>query len=231
MTQTEAAAAPAVTPPQKRKLHPLALRVMHWVNALTIFIMIGSGWKIYNDEVIFGWLHFPEALTIGKWAQHGLQWHFFGMWILVFNGLAYLTYGLATGRFRRMLLPIRWKELLATVSDALRFRLAHDDATKYNTVQKLLYVGVICVGVLIVITGLLLWKPIQFSSAVALFGDFQNVRLVHFLCMTAIVGFVIVHVTLALLVPKTIVAMVGGGPVIDEPDTAFDHTEAAPATS
>ena len=134
-----------------KKLHPLPLRIMHWINAVAMFIMIGSGWKIYNDEVIFGWLHFPEDLTIGKWAQHGLQWHFFGMWILVLNGLAYLAYGLATGRFRRMLLPI-WPERadLQTVSDALRFQLAHDDLTHYNAVQKLLYIGIICVGIMMV---------------------------------------------------------------------------------
>ena len=79
-----------------RHLHPLPLRIMHWTNAVAIFIMIGSGWKIYDDDVIFGWLHFPDFLTIGKWAQHGLQWHFFGMWIFVLNGLAYLAYGIAT---------------------------------------------------------------------------------------------------------------------------------------
>ena len=146
-----------------------------------MFIMIGSGWKIYNDEVIFGWLHFPEFLVIGKWAQHGLQWHFFGMWLIVLNGIAYVSYGLATGRFRRMLLPIRWRELIATVKAALLFRLSHDDPTRYNTVQKLLYVGVICIGILTVISGLAIWKPIQFSELLALFGSFQTARLVHFL--------------------------------------------------
>ncbi|MEO8935772.1 MAG: cytochrome b/b6 domain-containing protein [Burkholderiaceae bacterium] len=207
-----------MTTVRTRKLHPLPLRVMHWVNAITIFIMVGSGWKIYNDEVIFGWLYFPDVLTIGRWAQHGLQWHFFGMWIFVLNGLAYLTYGLVTGRYRRMLLPLRWPDLRATIADALHFRLAHADTTKYNAVQKLLYIGVIAAGLLAVVSGLAIWKPIQLSALLDVFGSFQNARLVHFLCMTAIVGFVAVHVTLALLVPKTIVAMVGGGPVVvDDP--------------
>ncbi|MGH6684571.1 MAG: cytochrome b/b6 domain-containing protein [Pseudolabrys sp.] len=201
--------------PHPRKLHPLPIRVMHWTNALAIFIMVGSGWKIYNDEVIFGWLHFPEFLTIGKWAQHGLQWHFLGMWIFVVNGLTYLTYGLATGRFRRMLLPVRWRELIATIGDALHLRLSHEDPTKYNTVQKLLYIGVIGAGILIVISGLAIWKPVQFSELLSLFGNFQNARLVHFLAMSAIVMFVVVHVTLALLVPHTLVAMVTGGPTVD----------------
>jgi len=194
---------------------------MHWINAVTMIVMIGSGWKIYNDEVIFGWLHFPDAVTIGRWAQHGLQWHFFGMWILAINGLAYFAYCIATGRFRRMLLPIRWSELIATIKDALRLHLAHDDPTKYNTVQKLLYVGVLTVGVVIVISGLAIWKPVQFSPLLALFGgSFQTARLVHFLCMTAIVMFVVVHVTLALLVPHTLVAMITGGPEVADPPAA-----------
>lgn len=209
--------------PRRRRLHPWPIRVMHWINAVAMFIMIGSGWKIYNDEVIFGWLHFPEYLTIGRWAQHGLQFHFFGMWIIFLNGIAYVAYGFMTGRFRRMLLPIRWNELIHTVRDALRFKLSHDDPTKYNTVQKLLYVGVISAGVMVVISGLAIWKPVQFSELYYLLGDFQTARLVHFLCMVAIVLFLIVHVALALIVPSTLVSMFTGGPVV-----ARDHHEGNP---
>ncbi len=198
------------------RLHPLPLRIMHWINAIAIFIMIGSGWKIYNDDVIFGFLHFPDWLVIGKWAQYGLQWHFFGMWIFVLNGLAYLTYGIVTYRFRRKLFPISPRELFVTIGDALRFRLRHDDLIHYNAVQKVLYLGVILVGILIVISGLALWKPIQFSALADLFGSFQTIRLVHFLCMSAIVAFILVHVTLALLVPQSLVAMVTGGPAVDD---------------
>ena len=204
------------TPRNERRLHPLPLRIMHWINAVAIFIMIGSGWKIYNDDVIFGFLHFPDSIVIGKWAQYGLQWHFFGMWIFVLNGLAYLGYGIATGRFQQKLLPISVREVLATVGEALRFQLSHDDLTHYNAVQKILYLGVMLIGVLIVITGLCLWKPVQFSELSTLFGSFQTIRLIHFLCMSAIVAFVLVHVTLALLVPKSLVAMLTGGPVVDD---------------
>jgi len=212
---------------KQRRLHPAAVRVMHWVNALAIFIMIGSGWKVYNDDVIFGFLHFPDAIVIGKWAQYGLQWHFFGMWIFVVNGLAYLTYGMVSGRFRRKLLPISPREVLATVGDALRLRLAHDDLTHYNAVQKLLYLGIMLVGILTAISGLALWKPVQFSELAALFGSFQTIRLVHFLCMAAIVLFLIVHVALALLVPQSLLAMLTGGPVIDdEPAPAAAAIEA-----
>jgi thiosulfate reductase cytochrome b subunit len=197
------------------RLHPLPLRIMHWINAAAIFIMIGSGWRIYNDDVLFGWLHFPDFLVIGKWAQYGLQWHFFGMWIFVLNGIAYLTYGIATGRFRRKLFPIRLREIFATIGDALQFRLTHEDLTVYNAVQKILYLGVILVGILIVITGLSLWKPVQFSELAALFGSFQTIRLIHFLCMAAIAAFILVHVMLALLVPQSFVAMITGGPTVN----------------
>jgi len=145
-----------------------------------------------------------------------LQWHFFGMWIFVLNGIAYLSYGIATGRFRRKLFPISVRDVLATVTDALRFRLGHDDPTHYNGVQKILYLGVMMIGILIVITGLCLWKPVQFSELANLFGSFQTIRLIHFLCMSAIVAFILVHVTLALLVPRSLVAMLTGGPVVDD---------------
>ena len=220
-----------VTPTSRKqhRLHPLPLRIMHWINAVAIFIMIGSGWKIYNDDAIFPF-HFPDGIVIGKWAQYGLQWHFFGMWIFVLNGLAYLAYGIATGRFRRKLLPISVRELLATVGDALRLRLSHDDLTHYNVVQKILYLGIMAIGILIVISGLALWKPVQFSGLAALFGSFQTIRLVHFLCMSAIVAFLVVHITLALLVPRSLLAMLTGGPVVDgdrpaeaAPDVKLTH--------
>ena len=213
---------------RRHRLHPGGLRVMHWLNALAMVLLIMSGWKIYNDEVLFGWLHFPEALTLGVWAQHGLQWHFFAMWILMVNGLIYLVYGFATGRFRRKLVPIRPAEVVAEIRKALSFKLAHDDITHYNAVQKLLYVGVILVIVLQVVTGWLLWKPVQFSEVLVLFGGFQAVRLIHFIGMAAIVGFLVVHVALALLVPKTIGAMVTGGPLVDD-DAPSALPQPAPA--
>ncbi|HMK80324.1 MAG TPA: cytochrome b/b6 domain-containing protein [Xanthobacteraceae bacterium] len=199
-----------------RRLHPLALRIMHWINAAMIIIMVLSGWEIYDDSVIFGWLHFPHWMTIGAGPEGAEQWHYAAMWILMLNGLCYLAYGVATGRFRRKFLPIWPSEVIATVRDALRFRLGHDDITHYNAVQKLLYVGVIAVIIVQIVSGFAVWKPVQFSELAALFGSFQGSRLVHFIGMALIVGFLVVHVALALLVPKTIGAMLTGGPVVDD---------------
>ncbi|CAN5284706.1 cytochrome b/b6 domain-containing protein [soil metagenome] len=197
-----------------KRMHPLVIRIMHWTNAVAMIIMIMSGWKIYNDEVIFGILHFPDAITLGVWAQHALQWHFLGMWILAINGLAYLSYGLISGRFRRLLVPITLREVIAEVIKALKLNLAHADITHYNAVQKILYIGVMVIGVIQVISGLAIWKPVQLHFLTVLFYDFQGARLAHFFGMTAICLFMIVHVALALLVPKTLWAMLSGGPRI-----------------
>jgi thiosulfate reductase cytochrome b subunit len=197
------------------KMHPLTLRILHWTNAVAMVIMIMSGWKIYNDSVLFGFLHFPEEIVLGVWAQHALQWHFAFMWVLTINGFVYLGYGFLSGRFRRLLWPIRPREVVAEVLKALTFRLEHDDLTHYNAVQKLLYVGVILVIIVQVVSGIAIWKPVQFSSLVWLFYDFQGARLAHFLGMAAICLFMVVHVTLALLVPRTILAMLTGGPRVN----------------
>jgi thiosulfate reductase cytochrome b subunit len=195
-----------------RRLHPLPVRIMHWINAVAMIVMIMSGWGIYDDYVIVNGLHFPPSLRLGTWAVASLRWHFAGMWLLALNGLAYLSYGIATGRLRERMLPIRMRELLQTVRDTLHFKIAHDDLTIYNAVQKLLYIVVILAAICQVATGLLIWKPVQFSSGVALLGGFQAVRLEHFIGMSVIVGFLVVHVILSLLVPRTLWAMIGGGP-------------------
>jgi thiosulfate reductase cytochrome b subunit len=209
--------------PEPTRLHPLPIRIMHWTNAIAMLLLILSGWGIYNDEVIFGFLHFPSWMTLGGGAEGYLQWHFFAMWILAINGVAYVGYGFWTGRFRRMLLPIRPAEVIAELRSVLAFKLAHDDLTKYNPVQKLLYTGVIAVIVIQVVSGLVIWKPVQFSELAVLFYDFQTARLIHFIGMALIVGFLLVHVALALLVPQTLVAMFKGGPVV-EPDRPHAST-------
>jgi len=188
------------------------VRIMHWTNAVAIILMILSGWKIYNDDIIFSWLHFDEDFTLGGEAQGALQWHFAIMWILAINGLCYVLYGLFSGRFRRMLLPFSIAGLFADIKAAITFTLDHGDLTKYNMVQKLLYGGVIVVVILQVVSGLALWKPIQFSWLIPLFYSFQGARLVHFILMTAIVLFILIHVALALTVPQTLVAMITGNP-------------------
>jgi len=190
-------------------IHPRWVRICHWINALAVLVMIGSGWQIYNASPLFDFV-FPRQIALGNWLAGALLWHFAAMWVLVINGIVYVALGIITGRFRRKLLPIRPAEVVADLKAALTFKLAHDDLSRYNAVQKLLYTGVIFAGIVIVLSGLSIWKPIQFQELTALFGGYDAARYVHFFAMVAIVSFLVVHVVLALIVPKSLRAMIIG---------------------
>jgi thiosulfate reductase cytochrome b subunit len=191
-------------------IHPRWVRVTHWINALAMFIMIGSGWQIYDASPLFNFLEFPSGLALGGWLAGALLWHFAAMWLLLINGIVYVTLGVATGRFRRKLLPIRPRAVLDDFVAALRGRLSHDDLTVYNSVQRLLYAGVLIAGVVIVLSGISIWKPVQFKYVTALFGGYDIARYVHFFAMAAIVTFLAIHVVLALIVPKSLRAIILG---------------------
>jgi thiosulfate reductase cytochrome b subunit len=195
--------------PADKTIHPRWVRICHWVNAVAIAVMIGSGWQIYNASPLFGFT-FPGSITLGGWLAGALLWHFAAMWVFVLNGSIYVTLGILTDRFHRKLLPIRPTEVFSDISAALTFKLAHDDLSHYNAVQKLLYSGVILAGIVIVLSGLSIWKPVQFQELTILFGGYDTARYVHFFAMAAIVGFLVVHIALALIVPKSLRAMVTG---------------------
>jgi thiosulfate reductase cytochrome b subunit len=207
----EATASPPMMPQAATRplIHPLWVRVTHWINALAMLLMIGSGWQIYNASPLFGF-EFPTHITLGGWLAGALLWHFAAMWLLVINGIVYVTLGSLTGRFRRKFFPISPREILRDFAAALRGRLAHDDLSSYNAVQKLLYVGILLTGVVIVLSGLSIWKPVQFQALTSFFGGYNTARYVHFAAMTAIVAFLVVHVTLAVLVPRSLRAMIVG---------------------
>jgi thiosulfate reductase cytochrome b subunit len=198
------------TPVAEPAIHPAWVRLTHWINAIAILVMIGSGWQIYDASPLFGFLSFPRGIALGNWLGGALLWHFAAMWLLVINAIVYVTLGLLTGRFRRKLLPIYPSQVIADIKAALSFKLAHDDLSHYNAVQKVLYAGIILTGVVIVASGLSIWKPVQFQELTALFGGYDIARYVHFAAMAAIVGFLVVHVSLALIVPKSQRAMIAG---------------------
>src|SRR5450432_4728796 len=196
-------------PATTKVIQPAWVRTVHWINAVAMILMIMSGWQIYNASPLFAF-KFASSITLGGWLGGALLWHFAAMWLLMVNGLAYLTLGSATGRFRKKLLPITPSGVIADARAALTGKLSHDDLTKYNYVQKLLYAGIIVVGILIVLSGLSIWKPVQLQYLTAFFGGYDVARYVHFICMAAIVAFLVVHVALAVLVPKSLRAMIIG---------------------
>ena len=190
-------------------IHPLWMRITHWLNALAVLVLVTSGWRIYDASPLFDF-EIPASITLGGWLGGALLWHFAAMWLLMVNGLIYLVLGFVTGRFRKKLLPITPEGVISDTKAALTGKLSHEDLTRYNQVQKLLYAGVIVVGILIVLSGLAIWKPVQLQYLTALFGGYDAARYVHFFCMAAIVAFLVVHVALALLVPKSLRAMIIG---------------------
>ncbi len=191
------------------KVHPLVVRITHWINAFAILIMVVSGWRIYNADPLFPF-KFPADLTLGGWLAGALQWHFAAMWLLALNGLVYLVYGLVSGHLWRKLTPLTPAAVLHDLRNALRGKLAHDDLSVYNAAQRAAYLGVIVLLVLLIVSGLVLWKPVQFYALGLLMGDYEGVRYVHFFAMAAIVLFLVLHIVMALLVPKSLRAMIRG---------------------
>ena len=191
------------------KIHPLVVRITHWINAFAILIMVVSGWRIYNADPLFGF-RFPAEWTLGGWLAGALQWHFAAMWLLAVNGLVYLAYGIFSGHLWRKLTPLTPSAVLRDVREALRGRLAHDDLTVYNAAQRAAYFGVIVIIAVLVLSGLVLWKPVQFHTLGMVMGDYEGARYVHFFAMAALVFFVFVHVIMVALVPRTLPSMFSG---------------------
>jgi thiosulfate reductase cytochrome b subunit len=195
--------------PAHKVIHPLWVRITHWINAVALLVMLTSGWRVYNASPLFRF-EFPPAVSLGDGLADGLLWHFAAMWLFVVNGLVYVTLGIATGRFRRKLLPVRAGDVVRDIGAALTGKLSHDDLSVYNAVQRLLYIGVILAGVLAVVSGLSIWKPVQVQELTATFGGYDAARYVHFFAMAAIAAFLVIHISLAILVPKSLRAMILG---------------------
>jgi thiosulfate reductase cytochrome b subunit len=221
---TVAAKAEIAAPARIVQLHPLSRRIMHWINAAAIIVMIASGWRIYDSNpfpelpvhISFPWNwtlggYFPidEAANNDDGLATALLWHFAAMWVLVINFIAYVTIGFLSGHFRRDFLPVSVGAFTRDFLAALRGRLGHR-LGEYNAVQKVFYWGVLTAILITILSGLSIWKPVQLQWLTALFGGYQSARVVHFFGMAAIVAFLVVHLALTALVPKTLVAMIMG---------------------
>ena len=191
------------------QVHPLTVRLAHWINAAAILVMVLSGWRIYNASPLFHF-RFPSVITLGGWLGGALQWHFAAMWVLAANGCVYAAYGIVSGHFRRRLLPLSLPAALRDIAAALRGRLAHDDLRFYNAAQRGAYVCAIVLATILIVTGLVMWKPVQFHSIGMFMGDYEGARTLHFFAMAGIVAFVVVHVAMVALVPRTLPSMFTG---------------------
>jgi thiosulfate reductase cytochrome b subunit len=200
---------PPLARPADRTINPAWLRVTHWVNALAVVMMVASGWRIYNASPLFRF-SFPDGVTLGGWLAGALQWHFAAMWLLVANGTLYLVLNVASGRLFHRFFPLSLRGVLSDACAALRGRLAHDDPCRYNQVQRAAYLFVMLDLVVLLLSGLVLWKSVQFGLLRELMGGYETARRVHFAAMALLVAFVGLHLAMVALVPRTLRHMVVG---------------------
>lgn len=202
-------------------VHPLVVRVTHWVNVVAMTCMVMSGWQIYDASPLFPFA-FPSWLTLGGWLGGGIAWHLAAMWLLVANAAVYFAYGLFGRHFMRSFVPLTPALVWHDLREALAFRLRHELGA-YNAVQRLAYVAVLALGVVAVWSGLALWKPVQLEPLARALGGYPVARRVHFFAMAGIVAFVLLHLALVAVVPRTLVAMITGRARVAAP-----HAEAEP---
>ena len=190
-------------------IHPLWMRITHWLNALAVLVLVTSGWRIYDAAPFFPFT-IPAAVTLGGWLGGALQWHFAAMWLLGVNGVIYLLLNVASGRLARKFFPVSpagvWRDAVA----ALHGTLSHADPRRYNSVQRLAYLFVMLDLTLLVLSGLVLFKSVQFPLLRDLLGGYDVARRIHFFAMAGIVGFVVIHLVMVALVPRTLLTMIRG---------------------
>jgi thiosulfate reductase cytochrome b subunit len=169
-----------------------------------------SGWQVYDASPIFRTIGFPASITLGGWLGGALLWHFALMWVLAANFAIYLGLGLFTGRLRNKLLPVGGRAVARDLRAALQGKLSHGNLSQYNAVQKLAYLVVLADLALLMLSGMAIWKPVQFPLLAGAMGGFDHARVVHFIAMAIIVGFFVVHVAMVALVPRSLLTMIRG---------------------
>ena len=193
-------------------IHPLVIRITHWLNFFALYIMVASGFRIYNASPIWDFM-IPEWLTIGGWLAGARQWHFFAMWLFTFNGLVWLMYNLISrhGRKTTLFRPSDRRGIVPMIKYYLRIEKNHPVVRKYNALQKLAYTSMVFVGGVAVLSGLAIYWPVQLQGITALFGGYDAARIFHFLAMAAIVLFFLGHLQMVAIAGwKNFVSMITG---------------------
>lgn len=181
--------------------HPFVIRITHWVNAVSLVVLIGSGLRIFRAFPSFGpkipervLIDIPKSLTIGGWLGGALQWHFTFMWLFAASGVLYALYQIASGHYRTLLFTPRDIQGVWPMARHYFFFGPKPAATEqYNALQKLAYTSTIGLGLLSLLTGIVLYKPAQFSWLAFLFGGYHLARIWHFAAMCGFVAFIPGH--------------------------------------
>lgn len=178
--------------------HPLWLRLVHWLNVPVLGLMIWSGLLIYWANDIYPGF-FPDwfynAFKINGKLAEGLAVHFFAAWFFILIGVIYLAKFILSGHWREIL-PTKetFKYAIPTVLHDMGLRETAPAQGKFNAIQRLAYSGFIVLGILMVLTGFAIYKPVQLHWLAASFGGYKTARLVHFSATILICVFIFVHV-------------------------------------
>src|SRR5271168_968026 len=208
-----------------RRAQPAAIRLAHWINIPLIIIMAGSGLEIFAAYPALGpqgaqykWYPFqndapPSWLRFGGWLAGARHWHFAIAWFLILNGIIYLIYMIASGEWRRrVFIPTRdTSNALAMFAYYLRIRKTPPPEDFYNGLQRVAYTSAILFGVIVVLSGIAIYKPVQLYWITAAFGGYDVARVVHLSCLVLLASFTATHLVLVALHPRTVITMVTGG--------------------
>ena len=189
------------------KKHPLAIRWLHWINFPLLFVMIWSGLLIYWSNSVYrvgfgGWTlfhffppKFYDVLGIDHRLAEGMGFHFFFMWFFAVNGLLYVLYTLFSGEWRFLVPTARsFKEALQVTLHDLHLSKYHPPRRKFNGAQQIAYTSVIVMGAGSLLTGLAIYKPVQFGWLTTVLGGYEWARWEHFWLTIGYVVFFLVHV-------------------------------------
>jgi thiosulfate reductase cytochrome b subunit len=214
-----------IAPFSRRRQQPVAIRLTHWCNAVLVTLMAASGLQIFTAYPALGargaqysWYPFqnippPRWLTLGGWLAGGRHWHFAIAWFFIINGMVYFAYFFISGEWRRRLFQPGRDTINAVRQFAYYLRLSNSPAPEdfYNGLQRLAYTGVLLLGMLMVLSGLAIYKPVQFHPLTLIFGGYDGARLVHLAGLCMLTMFVVMHIVLVSLHPREVWNMIAGG--------------------
>ncbi len=189
-------------------IYALWLRICHIVHAFSAIMLMSSGWAIYNADPLYDFL-FPKHISLGLYLTEALRWHFLLAWILLLTSVIYSVSRLVLNLGGPSIRHFSLMSILDTLYNAMRFSLFYRRG-EYNPLQRLMYTGIFILSLMLVFSGVALWKPVQFNLLIDMFFGYEVVRHIHFWLMIVLFCFLIVHVCMILIHPSTLMNMIFG---------------------
>lgn len=189
-------------------IHKGSLRLLHWLNAMAVLVLISSGWAIYNADPFYDF-SFTNPVLLGNFLTEALRWHLALAWFFFATVLLFIIFRVLMSVDGPALKPVSLKGVYADMIAAIAIRLHHSVGT-YNQIQRIFYLSIMLLFFIVLLSGLALWKPVQLYALTELFGCYESTRRVHFWTMVSIVIFIVVHLFMIIITPSTLLSMIFG---------------------